>query len=91
MDFNLAVGFIGGILGALILYYLLRKLNFCIKHDYRLIAIFPKSEGVMIECKKCGKVKSIYLNRSSCNGGPRWDDREYLNDEKWNKIKKCLI
>lgn len=90
MDFDLAVGFTGGVFVGLILYYLLHRFRFCIRHDYRLIAILPKNKGVMIECKKCGKAKSVYINSSSHNGGPIWADREYLNDEKWNEIKNLF-
>ena len=61
---------------------------FCIKHDYRLIALLLKTKGVMIKCTKCSKTKSIYIDEEPHNGGGIWADREYLDDEKWNKIMK---
>lgn len=89
MDINLIVGFIGGILGWLVL-YLLHKSSLCIKHDYRLIAIAPILECVMIRCKKCGKTKCIYTNQHCTNHGVLWLYRENLNSENWNKIKNLF-
>ena len=64
--------------------------GFCIKHDYRLIAILPKTKGVMIKCTKCGKDKSIYIDRKPHNARGIWIDREYLDSGKWNKIMKVF-